>query len=562
MTDPRVAIYIRVSTTHQIDKDSLPMQRKDLISYAKLMLHTENYSIFEDAGYSGKNMERPKFKEMMSLIRSGFFTHVLVWKIDRISRNLLDFAGMYEELKSLGVTFVSKNEQFDTSTAMGEAMLKIILVFAELERSMTSERVTATMISRAASGQWNGGRIPYGYDYDEKSMTFSINEEEAAIVHLIHDTYEQTNSLVSTAKKLNSLGYKSRYENDWSPNSLRIILTNVWYCGSYRYNTRKEGDRQRPKAESEWITVENHHPQIISEEQKGKVIAQLKENRKLITANNIYVTKNNVHVFGGLVICSECGRRYTSTVTSKKGWKFGRYLCPTRRTSDERCKNKSVTDLTLGDFIINYIVNLLHAQQQRANIRSTAELSKILLRGFVFSYIKSINQVDLQRIYDAIKALTGIQKIYGDNIATRDGSTTKNKLALLKAKKRKQERALERLTKIYLYSEDAISDTEFVVQKKCITDALEEVNEEISSFKTASVSTSISDEDFIKRASEFIIAKKLEDRNFVSYERLAKTISPAVLHEFFISIIDSIIVKDGRIKSLTLRNGLKQTFIW
>ena len=121
---------------------------------------------------------------------------------------------------------------------------------------------------------------------------------------------------------------------------------------------------------------------------------------------------------------------------------------------------------------------------------------------------------------------------------------------------------MERLTKIYLYSEDAISDTEFVVQKKCITDALEEVNEEISSFKTASVSTSISDEDFIRRASEFIIAKKLEDRNFVSYERLAKTISPSVLHEFFVSIIDSIIVKDGRIKSLTLRNGLKQTFIW
>lgn len=172
MTDPRVAIYIRVSTTHQIDKDSLPMQRKDLISYAKLMLRTENFSIFEDAGYSGKNMERPKFKEMMSLIRRGVFTHVLVWKIDRISRNLLDFAGMYEELKSLGVTFVSKNEQFDTSTAMGEAMLKIILVFAELERNMTSERVTAAMISRAASGQWNGGRIPYGYDYGEKSMTF------------------------------------------------------------------------------------------------------------------------------------------------------------------------------------------------------------------------------------------------------------------------------------------------------------------------------------------------------------------------------------------------------
>src|SRR5699024_10969561 len=121
----RVAIYVRVSTLHQIDRDSLPMQKQDLISYANLMLNTDDYVIFEDAGYSGKNMDRPKFKEMMSQIRSGAFTHLLVWKIDRISRNLLDFATMYNELKELGVTFVSKNEQFDTSTSMGEAMLKI-----------------------------------------------------------------------------------------------------------------------------------------------------------------------------------------------------------------------------------------------------------------------------------------------------------------------------------------------------------------------------------------------------------------------------------------------------
>ena len=119
----RVAIYVRVSTLYQVDKDSLPMQKNDLIAYAKLMLGTDDYVIFEDAGYSGKNTDRPKFQEMMSQMRNGAFTHLLVWKIDRISRNLLDFAAMYSELKDLGVTFVSKSEQFDTSTAMGEAML-------------------------------------------------------------------------------------------------------------------------------------------------------------------------------------------------------------------------------------------------------------------------------------------------------------------------------------------------------------------------------------------------------------------------------------------------------
>ena len=137
----KVAIYIRVSTVHQIDRDSLPMQRKDLIAYCELILGINDYEIFEDAGYSGKNTARPAYREMMKKVRLGEFSHILVWKIDRISRNLLDFAKMYEELKKLGVTFVSKNEQFDTSTAIGEAMLKIILVFAELERNMTSESV-------------------------------------------------------------------------------------------------------------------------------------------------------------------------------------------------------------------------------------------------------------------------------------------------------------------------------------------------------------------------------------------------------------------------------------
>ena len=113
----KVAIYIRVSTHWQVDKESLPVQRKDLISYCNLILNTDNYVIFEDPGYSAKNTDRPDFQKMMARVRTGEFTHILVWKIDRISRNLLDFAAMYQELKELGVTFVSKNEQFDTSTA-------------------------------------------------------------------------------------------------------------------------------------------------------------------------------------------------------------------------------------------------------------------------------------------------------------------------------------------------------------------------------------------------------------------------------------------------------------
>ena len=97
----KVAIYIRVSTHWQVDKDSLPVQRRDLISYCKLVLGTDSYVVFEDPGYSAKNFERPDFQRMMARIRAGEFSHVLVWKIDRNSRNLLDFTTLYEELQDL-----------------------------------------------------------------------------------------------------------------------------------------------------------------------------------------------------------------------------------------------------------------------------------------------------------------------------------------------------------------------------------------------------------------------------------------------------------------------------
>ena len=145
----KVAIYIRVSTHWQVDKDSLKVQERELISYCQMVLGINDYVVFTDPGYSAKNTDRPDYQAMMDRIRTGEFSHLLVWKIDRISRNIIDFATMSEELKHLGVAFVSKNEQFDTSTAMGEAMLQIIMVFAQFERKQTSERVTAVMLSRA-----------------------------------------------------------------------------------------------------------------------------------------------------------------------------------------------------------------------------------------------------------------------------------------------------------------------------------------------------------------------------------------------------------------------------
>lgn len=558
----RVAIYIRVSTTHQIDKDSLPMQRQDLIAYAKLMLNTDDYVIFEDAGYSGKNTDRPKFQEMMSQIRQGAFSHLLVWKIDRISRNLLDFATMYKELKDLGVVFVSKNEQFDTSTAMGEAMLKIILVFAELERNMTSERVTATMISRASNGQWNGGRVPYGYNYDYETKDFSTNPIEAEIVHLIHDKYEEMRSLVRESRYLNEKGLRTRTGNLWNPVSLHIILHNIFYCGDYRYNVLKEGDRQKVKDESEWITVEDHHDSIISREQKERVIAMLDVNKRLDRKRNTYQSEKYVHVFAGLLYCGNCGKPMGATpAAAKKDWQYSKYTCPTRRKLASACNGKFTSDPIVGEFVFNYVLNMLNVQKNFAGIHSPEELQAALLIGNTFSYIDHIDEDGLNDLFNMLSSGKIKGTVFGKSAKLKKKKVV-SELSKLRNEKQKIERALDRLTKLYLYAEDAMPESEFIIQKSKLTEALDEVNEQIGFSNTDEWNQSVSDEEFVRRASEFIIAQKLTDRNYVSYKRLATSVDTAVIKTFVQSIIDSIIMDAGQVKQIIFKNGLSHTFIF
>lgn len=560
----RVAIYVRVSTLHQIDRDSLPMQKQDLLAYAKIMLGTDDCVIFEDAGYSGKNTDRPKFQEMMSQIRAGGFTHLLVWKIDRISRNLLDFATMYNELKDLGVVFVSKNEQFDTSTAMGEAMLKIILVFAELERNMTSERVTATMISRANNGLWNGGRVPFGYDWDSEQQIFSINSEECNIVHMIHDLYEDERSLVREARILNAKGYRTRHGNEWNPVSLHIILRNVWYCGDYRYNVLKEGNRQKVKDESEWITVENHHPAIISREQKQRIVSILDSNSRINKKKNNYKSGKYTHIFSGLIFCGSCGSPMGAAPASLRadGWRYSKYSCPTRRKSSTSCVGKSTSDPIVGEFVFNYILNMLNVQRDFQEIASADEMQGRLLTGNTFNYIDRIQEDGLLDLYDVLAKGKVQGAVYGKGANIQPKQENGSEIASLRVEKQKTERALDRLRSLYLYSEDAMSEKEYILERTKLTDKLEELNEEIGIMQSDEWQQSVSDEMFIARASEFIIAQKLTDRNYINYKRLAQSVDAEVLRSFVTSIIDSIFIQDGKVQRITFKNGLSHAFIF
>lgn len=560
----KVAIYIRVSTTYQVDRDSLPMQRKDLAAYSELVLGISDYEIFEDAGYSGKNTDRPAFQEMMQRTRKGEFSHILVWKIDRISRNLLDFAEMYEELQELRVTFVSKNEQFDTSTAIGEAMLKIILVFAELERNMTSERVTAAMISRANNGQWNGGRIPFGYDYDPEKKEFSIREDEEKICQLLKKDYLESKSLTHTARFLNESGYKTRAEAEWSPTAVWIIASSPFYAGIYRYNRYKGVEHRVENPEEEWVLVPDHHPAIFTLEEHEAMLQLLKKNlRSFENPIGRPHGTDNIHLFSGIVYCGKCGSKMTSTPgrLHTDGYRTSIYSCPKRRKT-KNCDNPSVNDLIIGEFVMNYILNMLNAKSGFSKIRNPEALEKKLLFGSTFADVEHVEENGLNEFYNLLSR-------YGsdDSYTFAIRKPRKKKAAVdpeiekLRREKEKHERALKRLQNLFLYSDSLISEKEFIIKKSEISKNLEDVNSMLGMVSKGADSV-LTDEEFVKQASHLLISKELSDRQYIYFKKLAQSVSPEILKTYMETILDSVMVIDGRISSIVFRNGLTHKFIY
>lgn len=573
LTDPippthlHAAIYIRVSTNHQVDRDSLPLQREELINYAKYVLNIEDYEVFEDAGFSAKNTDRPGYQKMMKLVRSGVFSHILVWKLDRISRNLLDFAAMYDELKRLGVTFISKNEQFDTSTAIGEAMLKIILVFAELERKMTSERVTATMLSRASKGIWNGGRIPYGYSYDFKEHSFSICPEEQKAALLMCDLYESSNSLLYVSRELNEKGYRTRAGNLWSPVPIRKILTNPFNTGSYVYNQTSMNNTgtQVTNNKEKFVVIEDHHPALFSKERQEKIITRLSRNAKSRSGAHNTVNRKNTHVFSGLIFCENCGMMLTSSTGKKMagdGWRPSIYLCPSkRRHVSEGCHD--TTDSFVGEFVINFIMNMLNSQKNFQLIRSTSDLQHSLLYGKVFDDVDHLDQDSLNDMFNVLSSNLPQNTKSGLKKSAKRKSENPE-LTKLHREIQKLDRAMNRLKHLYMYSEDSMSEQEYLTERNRITEAYKEAEsriKELSSYDT--IDHSISDRDFIQEATAFILSKKLSGNSYINYRKLAVSTDTQMLKDFFNSIIDSITINtDGKIGSIVFKNGLRHRFIY
>ena len=557
----KVAIYIRVSTRYQVDKDSLIVQRRELIAYAEMVLGITDYVVFEDPGYSAKNTDRPDYQRMMDRLRTGEFTHLLVWKIDRISRNLLDFASMYQELKDLGIAFVSKNEQFDTSNAVGEAMLKIILVFAELERQMTSERVTAVMLSRANNGQWNGGRIPYGYSYNKEEKLFSLDPDENRIYNKICDTYEQYQSVLYVVRHLNDLGVRTRSGKEWTTTGVYKILTNPFYTGDYLYNVHKDGRGMDKRDSDEWVRIENHHVPSISHERFDRIQFVLKRNKRGGVPDGETYIKKNIHIFAGLLRCGKCGSNMSATLDRRRadGWRPSIYACAKHRNNASVCSNKYISDRVLGPFVLNYIANIIRAKNNVSDFTSLETLERKLLRGGTFSEVDHINQDGLSDLRELLLSdKSGME--YRPSVVFNEQPNSVSEREILEDRRRKKETALNRLKALYLYGDEETPEKDFIIEREKIMSEITEIEARLSELQREEVDGPVSSAEFIQKAAYFIMVEKLLDDRYVDYEKYIRRIDPSVPRNFLQNIIEQIEIDDGRVVSISFKNGMTHKF--
>jgi Site-specific recombinases, DNA invertase Pin homologs len=194
MTTPvkRCAIYTRKSTEEGLDQEynSLHAQREACEAYIKSQKH-ERWELlpseYDDGGFSGGNMQRPALQQLMRDIEAGKVDIIVVYKVDRLTRSLADFAKLVELMDSKGVSFVSVTQQFNTTTSMGRLTLNVLLSFAQFEREVTGERIRDKIAASKKKGMWMGGVVPLGYRTEDRKLL--IDESEADTVRHIYRRY-------------------------------------------------------------------------------------------------------------------------------------------------------------------------------------------------------------------------------------------------------------------------------------------------------------------------------------------------------------------------------------
>ena len=227
-TIKRCAVYTRKSTEEGLEQafNSLHAQREACEAYIKSQAH-EGWKLvkaaYDDGGLSGGTMERPALRQLLADVAAGRVHIIVVYKVDRLTRSLADFAKIVDILDGHGASFVSVTQQFNTTTSMGRLTLNVLLSFAQFEREVAGERIRDKIAASRRKGMWMGGSIPLGYDVKDRELI--VNEVEATTVREIFETYVQLGSVAQLQTKLHQRGIVSK----------RRVSSTGRTCGGVRF---------------------------------------------------------------------------------------------------------------------------------------------------------------------------------------------------------------------------------------------------------------------------------------------------------------------------------------
>jgi site-specific DNA recombinase len=353
----RCAIYTRKSTEEGLDQDfnSLDAQRESAEAFIKSQA-AEGWTClpehYNDGGFTGGNMERPALKRLLADVEAGRVDIVVTYKVDRLSRSLLDFARIMAVFDARGVSFVSVTQQFSTTSSMGRLTLNILLSFAQFEREIISERTRDKMAATRRKGKWSGGAPVLGYDVDARAKRLVVNKEESDRVRAIFGLYLEHRALLPVVRELDRRGWRGKA---WTTRKgqrrggrviiktrLQEMLTNPLYAGRVRYRGELFAGEQ---------------PALVNAETWQSVQDRLAENRRAARQDRA----NHPHaLLAGLLRCRPCGCAMTPARVVKRGGRhYAYYVCTRAQTRGwATCPSKSVSAPTLERFVLQQLLAL------------------------------------------------------------------------------------------------------------------------------------------------------------------------------------------------------------
>lgn len=351
--------------------------------------------VYEDEGYTGANTKRPEFQKMLKDIKAKRIKTVICYRLDRISRNVLDFCNLKDQLSDYNVSFISIREDFDTSTPMGSAMLLITSVFAQLERDTIAERIRDNMLELAKTGRWLGGHTPFGFQSDEiekvsidgkKRKLFKLKpiETEEQVYHLICNKFIELNSLTQLETYLIQNDIKTRNNIYFSRMALRSILTNPVYATAdedslkyfkdknadifneerfdgkhglmvYNKTIQKTGKAKKVRDIEDWIVAVGKHHGFLTGRQWVEIQTLLDNNSE----KRYRKPAINTALLSGILYCANCGsymRPKLNYATYEDGTRSFSYMCELKEKSRcQKCNSKNILGIELDNKIYEVI---------------------------------------------------------------------------------------------------------------------------------------------------------------------------------------------------------------